>query len=195
MPLRHLARTLSAIAGAMLLLASSLAGAAAQGAESTATPTLDEPERGLAYPVSIHEGTCDDPEALPVGPAIESGVAGWQPGAEVTGITTQQPVLVAEADYDGTIEHFTESSHVIAIHESSENYGNIVACGEIAGYVDDGTLAIPMRSEGNSLISGVAIISDNTTFIEEALDLIDESLTFDHDSINLTVYIVPGDAS
>lgn len=192
MPVRHLTRYMSAIVGATLLLALALAGVSAQ--DTPSTPTLDQPERGLAYPVSIHRGTCDDPVLQPVGPAIEAGVAGWQPGAEVSGVTAQGPVLVAEADYDGTIEHFTETPHVIAIHESSEDYGTIIACGEIAGYVDDDTLVIPLRGD-DSPLSGVAIISENTMIVEEALELVDESLAFDHASIHLTVYIVPAEGS
>ncbi len=191
-PTRHLL----AIIGMLVLFVAATLGASAQGATAVATPSANL-ERASAYPVSIHQGTCQDLVAQPVGPAIDAGVAGLDidnadAAAGFIGINAQLPVLEASADYDGTLAYFTEAPHVVVIHESAEEFGTIIACGQIAGFENDGQLVFGIRGDSSSLVSGVAIIDENMTVVDEALDLIDKEVDFGDDSIHLTVYIVSG---
>lgn len=185
-------RRLLIVLGALCLATTGTLGTAAQESTPVATPSTDA-ERGAAYPVSIHEGTCEDVVAQPVGPAIETNVAGLDDDAELIGPSSEEPVLVATADYDGTIDYFTESPHVIAIHESPETYGTIVACGEIAGYSDGDELVFAIRSGPDSSVSGIATVRENTTVVDQALDLVDQSVDFGDDSVHVTVYVIPGE--
>jgi hypothetical protein len=184
-----------AIIGILVLFVAATLGASAQGATAVATPSADL-KRASAYPVSIHQGTCQDLVAQPVGPAIDAGVAGLDinnaDAAGFIGINAQLPVLEASADYDGTLAYYTETPHVVVIHENAKEFGTIIACGQIAGFENDGQLVFGIRGDTTSLVSGVAIIEENTTIVDEALDLIDQEVDFGDDSIHLTVYIVSG---
>jgi hypothetical protein len=185
-------RYLLTMFGTLALFSLATLGASAQ----EATPAADL-QRASAYPVSIHQGTCQDLVAQPVGPAVDAGVAGRDvddadAGDGFIGINAQLPVLEASADYDGTLAYFTEAPHVVVIHESAEEFGTIIACGQIAGFENDRQLVFGIRGDTTSLVSGVAIIEENTTIVDEALDLIDQEVDFGDDSIHLTVYIVSG---
>lgn len=192
MSARSFTRCLMATIGILMLFSPVPLGASAQGATPEASPPIDL-ERASANPVSIHQGTCQDFVAQPVGPAIDTGVAGFGETAEFIGINTQLPVLVASADYDGTLAYFTEAPHVVVIHQSSEDFGTVIACGQIAGYEHDGRLVFAIRSTSDVPVNGVAIFEENTTVVDEALDLIDRQSDFGDDSIHVTVYIVSGD--
>lgn len=165
--------------------------AAAQPASPPATPVDGNLQRVSAYPVAIHSGTCEDPVAQPEGPAIDAGVANFNVDAPFLGLNIDQPVLEASADYSGSLAYFTEAPHVVAIHASAEDFGTIVACGQIAGYVQDGQVVFALRGQANAAISGVAIMENNTDVVDEVLDLIDRPFELGDDSVSLTVYIIP----
>lgn len=189
--LRHLAAT----ALASVLLVTGTVDFAAQ--EASPTPPTD---RGVAYPVSIHEGTCQDPVAQPVGLTLDTEVAGYDDEeSAIIGTATQPPVLVAEAELDAILDELAGTPHVVAVHASAEAYGEIVACGQIAGYVDDGKLVFGLQPADGSEVSGIAILDDAPTPIDEALealdreDLLDESELLGDGELLLSVYILPAD--
>lgn len=197
--IRQLMTTVSLLVVVASVTLGTAASAAAQAATPAATPEATPTvglARAMAFPVSIHQGTCQDFVAQPVGPAIDAGVAGHDvddPGAELIGINAQLPVLEASADYDGTLAYFTDTPHVVVIHASSEEFGTAVACGQIAGFVDDdGELVFAIRGDGSDSVSGVAIFKENETVVDQELDLIDQEADFGDDSIHVTVYIVSG---
>lgn len=184
-----LARSTVTVAAALTLVLTATLGAAAQ----TGTPAGGEPgQRGSAYPVAIHQGTCDDPVAQPVGPAIDAGVAGFGDDNPFIGLNIEQPVLVANGDYSGHLAYFTEAPHVIAVHRSAEEFGTIVACGQIAGYDDGGRLIVALRGVESSTVGGVAVLEENSGIVDETLELIGQSTDFGDESVDVAVYIVPG---
>lgn len=183
MPARRLLATIAAVA----LLIAGAAGTAAQ--DATPGPV----SRGAAYPVSIHLGTCQAPVAQPVGEVVDTTVAGAEEGAEFAGARTGAPVLVATTEVDGPLATFTISPHVVAVHASPQDYGTIVACGEIAGYDNDGTIIFPIRGVGDAAVSGVAILSEDETLLDKLLAGIDESLVISDDTLSLTVFVIAGD--
>lgn len=185
----HRFRRLAATTLASTLLVTGAAGIAAQ--EASPTPPTD---RGVAYPVSIHEGTCEDPVAQPVGPTIDTVVAGYKGReSEIIGTAAEPPVLVATAELDATLDELTGTPHVVAVHASAEAYGEIVACGEIAGYEDAGKLVFGLRSVEGSEVSGVAILDDAPTPIDKALEALDQEDLLDDGELLLTVYVLPAD--
>jgi hypothetical protein len=186
MPARHPLRLFIAALAAAALLATAFAGAAAQDVAST--PAL--PDRP-SYPVSIHAGTCDDPTAQPIGPTLDTEVAGLDDGERI-GISDEPPVLAASGTVDGSLDDLTGTPHVVAIHASAEDYGTIVACGEIAGYAEDGRLVFALRSVDGSDVSGIAILDDQPSFLDEVLSQLD--LDFGGGKLSLTVLVVAGEA-
>jgi hypothetical protein len=185
MPLPHATRNLLAVLGAATLLATGTAGAAAQ--EATPTPA----STAASYPVSIHRGTCDDPVAQPLGPTLDTEVAGLD-GGERVGVSPERPVLVASGTVDGTLDDLTGTPHIVAVHASAEDYGTIVACGEIAGYAEDGRVVFALRGVDGADVSGVAILDDQPSFLDEVLKELD--LDFGSGKLSLTVLVIPGEA-
>lgn len=184
MPIRHIIAALAAVA---MLIAG---GAVASAQVGTATPGPSA--RGAAYPVSVHVGTCENPVAQPVGPTVDTKVAGMNDDSEFIGIGAQAPVLVAKTDLDGVLDDYTGTPHVVAVHASAEEYGTIVACGEIAGYAKDDTLVFALRSVSGAQVSGIAVLSQGKSLLDQVLEEIDDSVSFSNDTVHLTVYIIPG---
>lgn len=178
---------LVAVLAAASLLAASLVAVAAQ--ESTPTAgSLGQP----SYPVSIHAGTCDNLTAQPLGPTLDTEVAGID-GGERFGISDAAPVLAASGTVDHSMDDLTGTPHVVAVHASPEDYGTVVACGEIAGYVDDGQLVFALRSVDGSGVSGIAILDDQPSFLSDVLADLDLDLDLDLGSheLSLTVLVIP----
>ncbi len=179
-------RVIIATIAAASLLATGFAALAQEG-----TPPA-ETFAAASYPVSIHAGTCDEPTPQPIGTTLDTEVAGVD-GGERVGISDAPPVQVASGTVDGTLADLTDSPHVVAVHASADDYGTIVACGEIAGYVDDGRLAIALRGIDGSQVSGIAIFDDQPSFLDEVFQEIDLDLDLDLGSgtLSLTVLIIP----
>jgi hypothetical protein len=183
-------RVIVSTIAAAWLLATGFVAVAQEG-----TPSADTPH-AASYPVSIHAGTCDNPTAQPIGTTIDTEVAGLD-GGERVGISDASPVLTAHAEIDGTLDDLTGTPHVVAVHASADDYGTIVACGEIAGYVEDGRLVFALRSVDGSVVSGIAILDDQPSFLNEVLRQIDVNRDIDLDfgtgTLSLTVLVIPGD--
>ncbi len=181
---RFAVRLIIATIAAASLLATGLAVAAQ---ESTPTPAaIDLP----SYPVSIHAGTCDNVTAQPIGPTLDTEVAGLD-GGERIGISDETPALAASGTVERSMDDLTGTPHVVAVHASPETYGTVVACGEIAGYVDDGRLVFALRSVDGSDVSGIAILDDNPSFLSDLLADLD--LDLGRHELSLTVLVIPGD--
>jgi hypothetical protein len=184
-------RPLVTALGALALLVTAASGSAAQ--EATPDPTIAT-DRGMAYPVSIHRGSCEAPVAQPIGPTVDTAVAGYDDDAELIGTAMRPPVMVAEADVSATLAELTDAPHVIAVHASAETYGEIVACGEIAGYEDDGRLIFGLRATEGSSVSGIAILDDASGVVGRALEAIDQEDLLGDGKLRMTVLVVAGDA-
>ena len=130
---------LLAATGAATLLTASGAVSLAQDA----TPSATKVDDAVVHPVSIHQGTCDEPVPQPVGQTADSQIVGLDDDALFIGATSQPPVVSARLDFDGTIDDLTETPHVVAVHTRPQEYGSIVACGEITPSVPpDHTIGI-----------------------------------------------------
>jgi hypothetical protein len=183
MPARHHLRNRLATLVASALLMTAVAGGAAQDA----TPTSVAPERA-GYPVSIHAGTCDDPTAQPIGETLDTEIAGADDGERV-GTSAEAPVQVAAGTIDGAMADLTGTPHVVAVHAGPDEYGTIVACGEIAGYAEGGRLVIALREVDGSGISGIAIVDDRPSFLDDVLAELD--LDLGTGTLSLTVVVIP----
>ncbi len=124
------------------------------------------------HPAAIHQGTCTQPVAEPaydfgnVGPPTNEGGQPFGP-QDIKGQITGPALLTATAQMAFNLNDFLGAGQptVILIHESSQNYNNILACGEIGGPLIDGTLHVGIRPLNNSGFAGIAELDsdgDNT---------------------------------
>lgn len=126
------------------------------------------------YPVAIHQGTCPQPEAEPVGDPIDAQVFGsTAEEPQQVGSSQLPPALSAQLSLPVTIQDATSVPHVIAVHQSPEEFGTVIACGDIAGTVSEGVLIVPIRPINQGTVAGIATVQEE-----------DENL-------NVTVFLVP----
>ena len=160
--------------GASILASGLFAGAATA---QEATPTL--PTEG--FPVAIHQGTCDDLTAQPnyeIANAVTHGSNNEE--AESIGSAEALPVVLgASATIESSLNDLADEGNAIAVHASADDYGTIVACGNIAGMKDEGKLVVALNSEDDSTVVGVAILDEDNA---GALGLGD-------DQVKATVYL------
>jgi len=154
------------------------AGGVAVAQEAT-PPTSSTPGASPApvsqeYPVAVHQGACPQPEAEPVGDPVNAQTFGsTAEEAQAVGSSSLPAALTAEIALDSPLTEVTDVPHVVAIHASPDEFGMVIACGDIAGSVVENTLIIPIRPVNQGTVAGTATIQEE-----------DESLT-------ITVSVVP----
>ena len=162
-----------------LALASSLAlGTTALAQEATPGATPGGPSEG--FPVAVHEGTCDNPTAEPLfdlGNAVAPGTGEDEP--ETVGQQTGAIVLQTDGTIDATLDDLGNAPHVVAVHQSPEEYDTIIACGEIAGIKTDGRLVVALAPVGDSTTVGVAVFNEDESGV----------LGLGEDQVQGTVYV------
>lgn len=132
----------------------------------------------LEFPAAIHEGTCEEPGdevvaldnlvRLPEGAPVEGDPVG-APGAQVVHGSPDDSSL------DLTVDDLLADDHILAVFDAEGE--EIVACGPIGAYTmdeEDDSLAIGLRSQGESPYSGVALFDDSD----------------DDDDLDIEVYLV-----
>lgn len=116
------------------------------------------------YPIAIHQGTCEDLTAQPnheLGDAVTHGSNNED--AETVGTTEAIPVVMGTSStVSATIGDLADEGNAIAVHASAEDYDTILACGNVAGINDDGTLVIALNSSEDSTVVGVAILDEDS---------------------------------
>jgi hypothetical protein len=178
-----------AIVAIGVLLGVLLGGHSPRITAQDATPASDA-ATGLAnHPAHIHRGTCANLDPTPAYPLanLTTGAADSQATpmagamAGMLGVSSAVPVAssvtvveVGLADLlngngsAATPETGTAAGgYAINIHESPENAGRYVACGDIGGVVrpgqagSEGDLLIGLSEQNDSGISGIAWLHDN----------------------------------
>jgi hypothetical protein len=146
-------------AGTSALATAAILGGAAFAQDASPVATPGGPSEG--FPVAIHQGSCDNltsDVAYEIGNAVTFGVSGDNEpqtiGAE-GGVTTV--INGVSADVDSSLDTLGSDGHAIAVHASPDD-DTVIACGNIAGVVSDGQLALAIAPVGDSTVVGVAII-------------------------------------
>jgi plastocyanin len=114
------------------------------GAVSAQTPMADQ----VSHPAHIHDGGCPTPGDVvyPLNNLTGSG------GASTSTSTA-----------DTTIDDLLAAPHAIVVHESDENIGNYLVCGDVVGTPEaDGTLIVGLAALGDNTAEGVAYLSAGT---------------------------------
>lgn len=170
-------RTLVSSGLGLVLGASMMMGGTTLAAQTTGTDQA-MPDR----PAHIHDGTC---EAL--GDIVEplndlsllgasSGGLGVLGASDATAATTDTgmqtstgnemaiPVEYSSTTIPMSIDEMLSSDHALNVHESEEDMGTFIACGDIGGEIDqNGSLVVGLRELNSSGYAGIAVLSPSAT--------------------------------
>ena len=148
-PVGALAAVLALVMGAVV----GFGGVSAQG-------TTDGP-----HPAHIHNGSCASlgDVVYPLndvgGPM--AGTSGSPVAMTTVGAASAIPVEVSVTTVQTDLNTLVSSAYAINVHESAENIGNYIACGDIGGSMMGSDLAIGLGELNGSGHSGAAWLHDN----------------------------------
>jgi hypothetical protein len=162
---------LSAAFGLVLGAAVVTGGAGVMAQDATPTGGTDAmaqdatPVAGMqSRPMHIHAGSCPDVGEV-VAPLNDLAVAAGmmnQADASMDDMARGIPVEYSFTTVELPLDAIMAEDHAINVHESAENIGNYIACGDLAGTVDaNGSLAVGLRELNGSGYAGVALLSPN----------------------------------
>lgn len=153
----RLRKGLSVLAGfALILLATGLIvsqrGAIAQDAAAL-------------HPAHIHSGTCTElgDVIYPLSDVSVSAMVNGAPiGGAAAGAADAIPVSLSGTTVEAPLADLLASPFAINVHESAENIGNYIACGNVGGAMIGTTdIAFGLSALNDSGFSGVATLHDN----------------------------------
>ncbi len=115
------------------------------------------PATGAAHPAHIHTGTCDTlgDVVFPLNDVASADMVAT-PVAGESGMVAESTTTVEVA-----LDDILAAEHAINVHESAENIGNYIACGDVAGTATDGMLMIELLELNASGYMGQAMLMDN----------------------------------
>jgi uncharacterized cupredoxin-like copper-binding protein len=127
----------------------------------------------VAHPAHIHSGTCEElgdvvfplndvapldagatPAAVPASPAAV-------PAASPVAAGAGEVVAESTTEVEASLDDILAAEHAINVHESAENIGNYIACGNLTGPATDGELQIKLQELNDSGYTGEAHLVDN----------------------------------
>lgn len=125
-----------------------------------ATPTgADAP-----HPVHIHEGTCTELNPAPQFPLTDITAPTNVEGTEIASAGSPIAVETSTTTIDATLADIANGDHAINVHESVENIGNYIACGDIGGAVLAGAngneITIGLHEMNGSGHAGIAVLQE-----------------------------------
>lgn len=119
-----------------------------------------------AHPAHIHSGTCAElgDVVFPLSDVSSAMMMDGTPMAmgEMMGASAAIPVEWSVTTVAAPLADIVSGGHAINIHESAENIGNYIACGDIGGtMMGTSDLAIGLGALNDSGYSGIATLHDN----------------------------------
>ena len=158
----------TAVAVLLALLSVGMPAARAQDA----TPVAEE-EIAPPRPVHIHSGNCDELGDV-VAPLSDLIAA---TGDHVGQVGRAIPVESSYSNVPLTLDAILGADHAVNVHESAENIGVYIACGDVGGALTpNGALIVGLHEDSDSGYTGVAYLqpaadgasTDVTVFITRA---------------------------
>lgn len=160
-------------ATALAALGLTLTGTAVLAQDTTPQATM-EAAGGESHPAHIHSGTCDElgdvvfplsnvgvPQSDATPMAEASGMGMGMVGSEMA-----RPAFVSITQLDASLDDILSGPHAVNVHESDENIGNYISCGDIGGIQQGDTLYFGLHELNGSGYTGIGLISgdpDGTT--------------------------------
>ena len=144
--------TIAALATAGIISITGASGAFAQ-------------EMTAGHPAHIHSGSCaalGDVVAPLSDVSASANNNGTAMAMDMVGADTAIPALSSVTTVDLPLADIVAGEHTINVHESAENIGNYVACGDIGGMmIGDSDLLFGIGGLNDSDLSGIGSLHDN----------------------------------
>ena len=109
----------------------------------------------VPHPAHIHEGLCPEPGGV-VAPLSDVTVAGNESQGVADQIHVDTSVTVVELPLDAILA----ADHSINVHQSADDMGTYIACGNIGGHVVADSFVMGLGPVGDSGYSGIAWLTD-----------------------------------
>jgi hypothetical protein len=159
----HLGRRYIAFIGAALLFAATLMSAPALLAQnSTPMPGMAgmaTPAANAGRPAHIHSGSCAN-----LGDVVYPLTNLVAPTGTTSGQATATVAETSFTTVDVSLTDLLAGTFAINVHESPENIGTYIACGDIGGALDaQGALVIGLHELNNSGFTGIAFLAPNAS--------------------------------
>jgi len=155
---------------AFALMAGMLGSALAQDAT---------PAAAMAHPGHIHTGTCDTlgDVVFPLSDTVAVDASATPEAMMAATPAAGEGEVVAEgtSTVEVALEDILAAEHAINLHESAENIGNYIACGDVVGEPVDGMLTIELLELNGSGYMGQAMLMDNGDGTTEVVVMLMES--------------------
>jgi hypothetical protein len=156
--------------GAAALLALALApGSALAQDDASGDMSGDDMTMGsmVAHPSHIHTGACPAPGDV-VAPLSDVGAV----GNDSRGAADHIHVDIGLSTVDLALDDILAADHAILVHQSADDMGTFLVCGNIGGNDVDGSFVVGLGPVGDSGYSGIAWLTDNgdgTTDVQVAI--------------------------
>lgn len=128
---------------------------------ATAYAQDETAEAVITHPAHVHAGTCAELDPNPaypldnVGPRLTDDEE--LPASEdIKGSLTANAVEYSQTEIDVNLDDLLTEAHALNVHESDQNVGNYIACGDIGGPVLDDKLYIGLTQQNDSGYVGIA---------------------------------------
>lgn len=120
---------------------------------------------GVSHPAHIHTGACPAPAdvVFPLSEVNSDFLADNEPMAgDAVGSANAIGVDISVTTVQAPLADLVAADHAIVVHESAENIGNYVLCGDIGGPMfGESILTFGLGELNDSGASGIAILTDN----------------------------------
>jgi opacity protein-like surface antigen len=121
----------------------------------------------VPHPAHIHAGECPGVGDV-VAPLNDVTVV----GNEARGAEDHIHVDYSLSTVELTLDDILAADHAINVHQSADDMGTYIACGNIGGHDVDGSFLVGLGPVGDSGYSGIAYLTDNgdgTTDVQVAI--------------------------
>lgn len=155
------------VAAVVVLTAAFTIGGGRTFAQDSGSPTaMAGMEAMHDHPAHIHSGTCDTlgdvvyPLTNLTAPDMSATPTA---GMMATPMATGMGEVVAQSTttVQATLEEILGAEHAINVHESPENIGTYIACGDLTGTATGDQLQIELKELNGSGYQGQAMLMDN----------------------------------
>ena len=123
----------------------------------------DTADAVITHPAHVHVGSCAELDPNPaypldnVGPRLTDDEE--LPASEdIKGSLTANAVEYSQTEIEVNLDDLLAEAHAINVHESDQNVGNYIACGDIGGPVLDDKLYIGLMEQNDSGYVGIATL-------------------------------------
>lgn len=152
-------RWIGSIVAMAALLLGFIAGAAAAAAQDATPEAGDTP-----HPAHIHDGTCEElgDVVYPLNDVTGEILSGTPEATPASPSDAESGSVVGESatDVDVSLDDLTSGEYAVNVHKSAEEMDVYIACANVSGEVEDGTLILTLEEQNESGVKGQVVLND-----------------------------------